>query len=163
MCSCGWIMEDSQESRGWIYRNRKLVAGLMVIFVLFQVTTVVINIVNPRDTNDWIPDYSLTVWILPDLEEFHLHLDFYSSEQNAYQKIDRFFGRSIRVEPLDDEKNVGPVYFLPENLLSVWVKIYFDQDTEEPFIIMHLELQQKITTTLLGREISILWEPYHGE
>jgi hypothetical protein len=40
-------MVEVQEKRGWIYRNRKLVAGLIIIFLLSQVIIVVLN--QPSD------------------------------------------------------------------------------------------------------------------
>ena len=156
-------MEESQESRGWFYNNRKLVASLLIIIISFQATTIFVQLTNPPLIEDNEPNYSLTVWILPDEEEFHLHLDFYISEHYATDGIDRLSGTSIRVDPFDEEQNDAVLYGVPEGLMRVWVKIYFDEETQEPFIIRRLDLGEKITTTLLGRDISILWEPWHGD
>ena len=160
---CDWSMEESQESRGWFYNNRKVVAGLIIIIISFQVTTIFLQITNPPLPDNGVPNYSLTVWILPEEEEFYLHLDFYISEHYAADGIDRLSGYTIRVSPGDNEQNDAVLYGVPEGLSRVWVKIYFDEETQEPFIIHRLDLGQKITTTLLGRDISILWEPWFGE
>lgn len=46
-------MEESQTKRGWIYRKRKLVAGLVIIFILLQVTIIVWSIpVNDNVISD---------------------------------------------------------------------------------------------------------------
>jgi hypothetical protein len=61
---------------------------------------------------------------------------------------------------MDNERNDCHLYGIPENLLSMWVKIYFDQDTEEPHLLINIG--NKITVTLEEREISILIEPWSG-
>lgn len=117
---------------------------------------------NPELDPYYEPEYSLTVWIAPEEEEFILYVDIYASEQDAYSMVNRYHGLGIRVEPLDDEQNNLRLYTVPEGRLNVWVKIYFDEDTQEPFIILRLDIEQQITTTLLNREISLLLEPLQG-
>ena len=162
-------MEEAQINRGWIHRNRKPIAVVILLILIPPITVYTINVMYNiyRDNNPELDPYyeishSLTVWIAPGEEEFHLHLDFYGSEQDVYSEVNRYSGLSIRVQPLDDEENKIYLYTIPESLLSVWVKIYFDQDTEEPCIILRIDLGQKITTTLISREISILVERYQG-
>jgi hypothetical protein len=64
------------------------------------------------------------------------------------------------VEPLDDEENWFHLYTPPENMVTFWVKIYFEQDPDAPFVVERVDLGMKMTTQLLNREISILIEPY---
>ncbi|MGY5881293.1 MAG: hypothetical protein RTV31_13655 [Candidatus Thorarchaeota archaeon] len=163
-------MEDSQGKRGWIARNRKPIAVIILLIIIPQFVVYSINLANRmyRDAHPELdpyyePEYNLTVWIAPEDEEFTLHVDIYASEQDAYSRVNRYHGYGIRVEPLDDEKNDLHLYTVPEGLLNVWVKIYFNYDTQEPFIILRLDIEQKITTTLVGREISLLMEPLLGD
>jgi hypothetical protein len=159
-------MEDSHDKRGWISRNRKTIAVIILLIMIPQFVIYTINLANQiyRDAHPELDpfyefEYNLTVWIAPENEEFTLHVDIYASEQDAYSRVNRYHGYGIRVEPLDNEKNDLHLYTVPEGRLNVWVKVYFDYDTQEPFIILKLDMGQKITTTLLDREISILVEP----
>lgn len=160
-------MEEAPVNMGWFHRNRKPLAVVILLILIPPITVYTINAMyniyldnNPELDPTYEISHSLTVWIAPREEEFHLHLDFYGSEQDVYSEINRYSGLSIRVQPLDDEEKKIYLYTIPESLLSVWVKIYFDQSTKEPCIILRIDLGQKITTTLIGREISILVEPY---
>ncbi len=162
-------MEEIPVNRGWLHRNRKPIAVVILLILIPPITVSTINVMyniylsnNPELDPCYEISHSLTVWIAPGEEEFHLYLDFYGSEQDVYSEDNRYSGLSIRVQPLDDEENNIYLYTIPESLLSVWVKIYFDQGTKEPCIILRIDLGQKITTTLIGREISILVEPYQG-
>ncbi len=56
-------MEESQEKREWIYRNRKLVAGLVIIFILLQVTITVLTI---SLNDDEISDINVPRSTIPD-------------------------------------------------------------------------------------------------
>ncbi|MDH4212923.1 MAG: hypothetical protein OEV85_03285 [Candidatus Thorarchaeota archaeon] len=128
-------------NRGWVDRHRKLVALIIIVLV----GSGLINLILPRvvpflPLPSENPSYSFTAWIAPEDQEFILHLDFYGSEQDAENKINRYFGYGIRVEPMDNERNDGYFYNLPENLLSAWVKIYFDEDTEEPRLIIDIRI-----------------------
>jgi len=163
-------MEEVPTKNGWLHRNRKLIAIAILLILGPPIALQVINAIsfyttNPNFDGYTEPRHSLTVWIFPGDEEFHLHLDFYGSEQGAYisDEADRYVGLSIRVEPLDDEKNNVLLYRLPENTMSVWTKIYFDEDTEEPNLIIDISIGNKITVMLEGREISILIEPWSGD
>jgi hypothetical protein len=63
---------------------------------------------------------------------------------------------------MDNEQNDFYLRSVPANLLSIWVKIYFNQDTEEPNLLININIGNKITVTLEEREISILIEPWSG-
>jgi hypothetical protein len=159
-------MEDSQNQRGWISRNRRPIAAIILLIVIPQLTINVANLAywaymdaNPELDPYYEPEYSLTVWITPEEEEFILHVDIYATEQDAYSMVNRYHGLGIRVEPTDDEQNDLHLYTVPEGRSNVWVKIYFNEATQEPFIIFRLDIEQQTTTTLLGREISLLLEP----
>lgn len=163
-------MGEALPETSWFHRNRKPIAAAILIILGPPIALQVINAIsfytiNPNLDGYTEPRHSLTVWILPGDEEFHLHLDFYGSEQGVYisDKSDRYVGVSIRVEPLDDEKNNILLYRLPENTMSVWVKIYFDEDTEEPNLIINIGIGNKITVILEEHEISILIEPWSGD
>ncbi len=158
-------MEDSQAKRGWISKNRKSIAAIILLIMIPQFVVYTINLANNiyRDAHPELdpyyePEYNLTVWIAPEDEEFILHVDIYASEQDAYSRVNRYHGLEIRVEPFDNEKNDFHLYTVPEGLSNVWVKVYFDYDTQEPFIILRLDMGQQLTTTLLNREISLLLE-----
>lgn len=162
-------MEETPPKRDWFHRNRKLVAVAILLVLGPPIAIRMINdisfyMINPNLDGYTEPKHTLTVWILPSNEEFHLHLDFYSSEQDAYisESENRIIGCALRVEPLDDEENNILLYRLPENSMSVWVKIYLDNETQDPNIILELELGRKVTTYLVGHEISLLLEIYQG-
>jgi hypothetical protein len=159
-------MEDSQEKRGWISRNRKPIAAIILLLMIPQLAINVINLAywsyldaNPELDPTYEPEYTLTVWIAPEEEEFTLYTDFYPSEQDAYSKVNRYEGNGVHVEQVDDEEHSTLIYAVPVGRLYIWVKLYFNEDTQEPFIILRLDIEQTTTTTLLGREISLLLEP----
>ena len=152
-------MEESPDKRSY----KELIACIVVVSIIL-VSFQVVNLLNNQTllhANEEI-SHSLTVWIAPGEEEFHLHLDFYGSENDAYSKTNSFSRLSIRVEPLDAEENQVYLHTIPENLLFVWVKIYINQETEEPNVILNLELGVKANTDLQGHEIGVLLEPWIG-
>ncbi|MFW9842960.1 MAG: hypothetical protein ACFFEV_00090 [Candidatus Thorarchaeota archaeon] len=161
-------MEEQSRQRHWLVRKKK---EIMVVALLVLIPVAVVRIANwyywfqlelhPELDPTYEPSHNMTVWIQPDDEEFFLHLDFYGSEDDLYAKENRYCGYSIRVAPLDEERNDCHLYTIPENSLHVWVKIYFTDEIGDPFIVQRIEIGQRITTQLLGREISILIEPYH--
>lgn len=163
-------MEEAPANRRWFHRNRRPIAVIILLILIPPTTVYAIDLINriilennPELDPSYEPEYSLTVWIASEETEFHLHLDLYGSEQDLYSEVHRFCGLSIRVEPYDNEKNYLYLYEIPRNQLSIWVKIYFDEDTEEPNIVVEIEMGKKLTTQLLGREISILVEPLPEE
>ncbi len=159
-------VEEAPAGRGWLHKNRRLIAVIILLLLIPPVTVYAINLIdriilenNPEldPTYDW--EYSLTVWIAPEEEEFFLHVDFYDSEQDASSKVNRHEGIGIRVEPYENEENNLYLYAVPEDRLSLWVKIYFNEHTQEPNIIVRIDMGIKLTRHLLGREITILMEP----
>lgn len=161
--SCGWVMEEAQEHRGWFYRHRKAIACVLVILFLIQ-TPQVVNYLFPSPPREESEvTHQLTVWIQPDEEAFDLCIAFYYSEQDAIEgtNIDRTV--SLVVEPLDDEQNIGYIHNLPMERVSFWLKVYFSDYSEEVFTILEIEFDQTKTITLVDREISILLQLWHGE
>ena len=159
-------MEDSSKKSEWVYRHRRKIAVIVSLYIAFNLVVILPRLIMqlyPEHEPYSEPSHSFTVWILPEDVEFHLHLDVYLSEQDAAERVNRLVGKTIRVQPLDDEQNDGFLDTLSQDVLSVWVKIYFNQDTEEPFIIHRVDLGQRTTTSLQGREISILMEIWQGE
>ncbi|MGY5859611.1 MAG: hypothetical protein RTU63_09585 [Candidatus Thorarchaeota archaeon] len=159
-------MDESPSKKGFSDKHKKLIAIFTVLIIGPPLVVNVINNANrmylennPELDPFYEPEYSLTIWIAPETEEFYLHLDFYGSEQDAYSKANRFEGHGIPVRPLDDEENNSHLWAVPVDIVSLWVKIYFNQETEEPFVILRIDFHQMKTTTLQGREISILIEP----
>jgi hypothetical protein len=71
-------MEDISSNRGFADRHRKLVALFVIMLVgfglIYLVLPRVVPLFPPPSDN---PSYSLTVWISPEEEEFHLFLDFF--------------------------------------------------------------------------------------
>ncbi len=51
------------------------------------------------------------------------------------------------------------LFTISEDRLNLWMKIYFDELTEEPNIIVRIEVGETIIIHLLNREISIFVEP----
>ena len=51
------------------------------------------------------------------------------------------------------------LYTISEDRLNLWMKIYFDELTEEPNIVVRMEIGETTIIHLLNREISILVEP----
>ena len=152
--------------RSWLYRNRKIMAVIVLLIIVPQLIVYVLNVVNqmyreehPELDPFYEPEYSLTVWIAPEEETFILHVDIYGSEQDVYAKANRYSGLQINVEPPDNEKNDLYLYNLPENTMSIWMKIYFDDATEEPNVILRIDMGVKAIAHLSNREISILIEP----
>ena len=154
-------MEDSLDKRGLIYRHRKQIALIVIMFIFVPLA---ISIPYQNDARDFEYDisYSLTVWILPLEEEFDLHLSFYISEQNAEEQVNSLVGILMGVQPLDDEEHTIYLINLPDHLLRVWVRICFDKHDDAPYIVLSTDIGQKKTSTLLNREISILMQPYLG-
>ena len=131
------------------------VVCVSIILVSFQV----VNLMNRQTPqSDLEISHTLTVWITPGDEEFHLHLEFYGSEQDAHSETNRFVATAIGVQPLSAEEKQIALISIPEDLFIVWVKIYFNQETEEPNVILNLELGIKATTDLQGHEIGLLLE-----
>lgn len=157
-------MEDVSSNRGFADRHKKLTGLIIVVLVGFGLVYLVLPRVIPiLPLSSDNPTYSLTVWIAPEDAEFILHLDFYDSEQGAENMINRYSGYGIRVAPMDNERNDGVLHSIPENLLNVWVKIYFNDETQEPHLIINISIGHRITVMLDEREISILIEPWSGE
>ncbi|MGY5871978.1 MAG: hypothetical protein RTV72_07040 [Candidatus Thorarchaeota archaeon] len=51
------------------------------------------------------------------------------------------------------------LYTISEDRLNLWMKIYFDELTEEPNIVVRMEIGETTIIHLLNRENSILVEP----
>ena len=159
-------MEDESINSGWFHSNRKSIAVILLLILVPVTFAYGIDVMNRMyrenhpELDPWYePEYNLTVWIAPEQEEFILHLDFYDSEQDAYSKTNPYHRLGIRVEPGDDERNDLNLFTVPVGKSYLWVKIYFDQDTEEPNLIVRIDVGQKFNGVLVGREISILIEP----
>jgi hypothetical protein len=159
-------LEEASAKRGWVHRNSKVITVVILLTIMPQIIVYTINIItqinlenNPELDPYYEAEYNLTVWIAPEEKEFILNLDIYGSEQDAYSKVNKYHSIGIRVEPFDNEKNDLHLFNVPKDRLSVWVKVYFNEDTEEPNIIVQIGMGSKITTHLLGREISILIVP----
>ncbi len=160
-------VEEAPKQSHWVDRNKRTIIVCTLLILIPMSTVSFANWfywyqyqLNPELDPTYSPSHNLTVWIAPDDEEFHLHIDFYGSESNLYAGVNRFCGLGIRVEPFDDEVNHIHLYTLPEDIVHVWIKVYFEQDLDAPFVVERVDLGMKMTTQLLGREISILIEPY---
>jgi hypothetical protein len=153
-------MEEPPAKGDWLHRNRRPVAVIVIIFVVFPAVIVVHNFSNNTDT-EYELSHSLTVWIAPLDEEFSMYLDFYRSQQNAEEQVDSLLGTKIEVQPSDDEEHNLFLINLSEELLGFWIRICFDSHDSEPFTILNALIGQKTTTSLLGREFSILIQRYY--
>ena len=91
-----------------------------------------------------------------------MYLDFYRSQQNAEEQADRLLGTVIEVQPSDDEEHNLFLINLSEELLGFWIRICFDSYDSEMFTILNALIGQKATTSLLGREFSILVQRYYA-
>ncbi|MHA1614134.1 MAG: hypothetical protein ACTSYJ_04770 [Candidatus Thorarchaeota archaeon] len=154
-------MEESLDKRELIYRHRKQIALIVIMFIVVPLAISFPYLFDDGDS-EYDISYTLIVWILPLEEEFNLHLSFYISEQNAEEQVNSLIGTSIEIQPLDDEEHTIYLINLPDHLLSVWVRICFGTHDDEPYIVLSTDIGQKKTSTLLNREISILVEPYLG-
>ena len=154
-------MEDSLDKRGLIHRHRKQIALIVIMFIFVPLAISIPNLYDDRDF-EYDISYSLTVWILPQEEEFNLHLSFYISEQNAEEQDNSLIETSIEIQLLDDEEHTIYLINLPDHLSRVWVRICFDKQDDEPYIVLTTDIGQKKTSMLLNRRISILMEPYLG-
>jgi hypothetical protein len=157
-------MEETQAKGEWLHRNRKSVAMISIMFIVFPFVIVVYNItynISNNSETDYELSHSLTVWIAPLEEEFAMHLDFYSSQQNAEEQVDRLLGTAFEVQPSDDEEHNLFLINLPEDSLGFWVRICFDSHDNEPFTILNVDIGRKETTSLLGRQFSILIQRYY--
>ncbi|MGY5873467.1 MAG: hypothetical protein RTV72_14560 [Candidatus Thorarchaeota archaeon] len=156
-------MYELQENRGRLYRHRKTIAGILIVFILLQTPRLVGFFFPSPPSQDPEITHTLTVWIPPDDEAFDLCIDFHISEQDAVEGINRERGISIVVEPSDDEETQMHLYDIQKEQTSFWLRIYFSDYSEDVFVILEIKLAQTKTTTLVGREMSILWELWHGE
>ena len=155
-------MEEVSVKKGRLYRNRKPIAIVILIILVPLVSIYAINTIildnNPEPYADI--SHSLTIWITPEEEEFTLYVDFYGSEQDAYSETNRYSGVQLSVNPVNDGEYQILLWTIPEDILKVWVKIYFDGAAEEPNIIGDIEMGKTTMFQLLGREISFLMEPW---
>ncbi len=154
-------MEDSEIKRELFYRDRKRITCIVIMIIVFQLVIIIPNL-SYDSNSEYEISHSLTVWILPLEEEFWLHLNFYSSHQDAAEAVSSWAGVSMLVQPSADEEHTRNMTIMDENLLSVWMRIWFDDDYEETFTVLRIDFGQKKNTTLLDREISILIQPYLG-
>ena len=154
-------MEDSQIKRELFYRDRKRITCIVIMIIVFQLVIIIPNFSIDSNSEDEII-YSLTVWILPLEEEFALHLNFYDSQQDATEGVSNWAGATMKVQPGADEEHTIYLSNFPEDLLSVWMRIFFNTHDGAPYIALEIDLGQKKNTTLLDREISILMQPYLG-
>ncbi|TFG09839.1 hypothetical protein EU538_03705 [Candidatus Thorarchaeota archaeon] len=76
--------------------------------------------------------------------------------------MNRLQGIQFEVQPSDDEEHSFFLINLPEDLPGFWVRIGFDVHDVQSFVTLKVDVGQKAATSLLGREISILTQPYHG-
>lgn len=154
-------MEELPEKKGLVHKNRKPIA--VIVFMVFVVP---LAIIIPNLSNDSLselePSHILTVWILPEEEEFQLHFGFYVSEQYAEEQVNSLVETSIGIQSLDDDEHFLHLINIPENLLSVWVRLCFDTYDDAPYTVLRIDIGQTKTITLVGREISILVQPYLG-
>ena len=155
----GLTMEEASAKRGWFHTNRKSIAVIVIIFIVVPSVIIIPNLINDNES-EYELSYSLTVWILSLEEEFDLHLDFYSSQQDAEDRVNRLHGIIFEIQPLAPEEHSFPLINLPEGLLGMWVRICFDSYDGAPYVVFSSYIGQKTTTSLLGREISILIEPW---
>ena len=160
-------VEETPKQSHWVDRNKRTIIVCTLLILIPMATISFANWFNFYQYQLWPeldpyyePEYNVTVWIAPEEEEFFLHTDFYGSESDLYAGLNRLSGHGIRVAPYDDVDNWFHLYTAPENMNHFWVKIYFEQDPDAPFIVERVDLGMKMTTQLLGREISILIEPY---
>jgi hypothetical protein len=154
-------MEEIPAKGGWLYRNRKPMAVIIIMAIVFPFAIVISNLSYDSDT-EYELSYSLTVWILPLEEEFAVHLDIYSSQLNAVEQVNKFQGIQFEVQPSDEEEHNFFLVNLPDDLLGFSVRISFDSQDDKPFTILKVDIGQKATTSLLGREISMRIQPYLG-
>ncbi|MFW9811201.1 MAG: hypothetical protein ACFFF9_02000 [Candidatus Thorarchaeota archaeon] len=154
-------MEEPPVKGDWLHQNRRPVALIIIIFVVLPAVIIVHNFSNNTDT-EYELSHSLTVWISPLEEEFSMYLDFYRSQQNAEEQVDKLLGIVLKVQPSDDEEHHLYLINIQEDLLSFWVRICFDSHDSEPFTILNALIGQNATTSLLGREFSILVQRYYA-
>ena len=156
----GLTMEETSDKRGWFHTNRKSIAVIVIIFFVVPSVIIIPDLINDNES-EYELSYSLTVWILPLEEEFDLHLDFYSLHQDAEDRVNRLHGIIFEIQPLAPEEHSFPLINLPEGILGMWVRICLDSYDGAPYVVFNSNIEQKTTTSLLGREISILIEPWH--
>ena len=152
-------MEETSAKRGWFHTNRKSIAVIVIIFIVVPSVIIIPNLINDNES-EYELSYSLTVWILSLEEEYDLHLDFYSSQQDAEDRVNRLLGIIFEIQPLAAEEHSFPLINLPEGLLGMWVRICLNSHDGAPYVVFSSYIGQKTTTSLLGREISILIEPW---
>ncbi len=154
-------MEELPDKKGLVYKHRKPIA--IIVFMVFVVPLAIIipNLINDN-RSDLELSHSLTVWILPEEEEFQLNFGFYVSEQYAEEQVNSLLETSFGIQPLDDEEHFLYLINIPDNLESVWVRLCFHKYEDAPYTVLRIDMGQTKTSTLSGREISILVQPYLG-
>ncbi len=154
-------MKETSAKRGWLHRNRKSIAVIVIMFIVVPSVIIIPNLINDNES-EYELSYSLTVWILSLEEEYDLHLDFYRSQQDAENRVNRLQGIIFEIQPLAAEEHSLFLINLPEDLQGMWVRICLDSYDGAPYVVFSSNIGQKTTTSLLGREISILIEPWLG-
>jgi len=151
-------MEELPTRGEWLRKNRRPLAVIVIMFILFPTAIVLYNSSSDGNTEYEI-SYSVTVWILPLEEEFSVHLGFYGTQQNAEEQVNRLHGFIFAVQPTSNEEHIFYLTNLPEGFSGFWVRMYLSDDSDS-FTIINADIGYNTTTSVLGREISILIEPF---
>jgi len=158
-CLRSWDSKEEISTRGeWLRKNRRPLAILVLLFVLFSISIGLYNYNNDGNAEYEI-SYSVTVWVLPLEEEFAIHLEFYGTQQNAEEQVNRLHGFIFAVQPTSNEEHTFYLTNLPEGFSGFWVRMYLSDDSDS-FTIINADIGYNTTTSVLGREISILIEPF---
>ena len=162
-------MEDISEQPNWAVRNKRPIIVIVLLILIPIATTRISNWyywyqkdLHPEWDPTYEPSHNMTVWITPESEEFTLHLDFYGSEDDSYSEENRYIGSGITVRPGDAERHDRVLYAIPDDILYVWVRMYYTEEEGDSFVVHRLEMGHTLSTQFLSREFSILLVPYHG-
>ena len=159
-----WDSVEELPNRGeWLRKNRRPLAVIVIMFILLPSAIILYNSnsddnTGNDDSTEYEIYYSITIWISPLDEEFTLNLDLYGTQQNAEEQVNRIQGLGVSIRPLSDEERTLYLSTIPKGFSGFWIRICFDSHDGEPFTVLNTSIGNKATTTLLGREISVLIE-----
>jgi len=146
-------MEEIEERKGRISRNRRPIAVCLILFVIFIIPMTPLLLIIQQS---FYVSRFVSISIGPFDEEMSINLDFYNSNADIETGEDSIAGYGRRLDPSDSIQTFGFSISLLWNADSVWVSVYFDQPSgTPPSVIRSIDIGGSATFTLRNIEISL--------
>ena len=157
------VVSNLEDSR----RKRWLAFGVVVVLLLAGSLIVLRYVWSPSvDDNDPVITHRFQLWVDSRSYEFSIYFDTYPSESAAVDEINelRYFGLMYTVEVGDvDNHHDFYVFDLPQEIDSLWFRVYVVSDIHLPTdsVITELEMGVIETITVSDYEMSFLITPFY--